>query len=622
MKANEKRTNNNIDNKNEEEDTQIIGDKLNDINLKLEPYGKGDYQLLRYLPDGSLAFEEVPNEENKNKQHLQQYAQIFCSEMEKYKIENSNDLNLKNNSEWNKGEEYRILVENELKEIMILFDMILGTLNYDKGTKYLSLNKCNYYRDPKENKQDICISVTNRIEILEKLKKICENERIQLNSINGIIAQKYYLFFINQLIKHWRILYTKYSEIDYMQIDNNFPYCTELSVEFFFLPSIFWKISTNPIFLLWPPYPSFSPFKSQYAHITFSIKNVGEPNEHNGETVKGEENENNGETVKGEENEHNGESVKGDQNGRAYLENNYIFENITKEEMNMFYLLDNKSSVSIQFEGISAHLIENNYHIQFYLRPLNVKLKEENKLKKIVNMTQNNITTIPENIIFKQAKNVHEKLTKAQWVLIDKSIFCILAEQTNNLKDKNNEILINLDNNIEENINRNIKIHCTQINHKSIDFFINNIVIPSSKKKKTKVDFSFSITYEASDVNGQCVYTKTCENSDGNNNDETMEHLDEEICEDDNIEKQQTYVEDIIDNELIQIVLNLALSKIRDLFICAWKYFSFQMPYYSSDIHPIIYQNAFPSSHSDTLLTTFFSWFITALEKYLRVYRK
>ncbi|SBS95300.1 conserved Plasmodium protein, unknown function, partial [Plasmodium ovale curtisi] len=229
MKTNEEETNNHVDNKNGEGD-KIFENKFNDINLKLEAYGEGDYRLLRYLPDGSLAFEEVPNEETKNKQHLQQYAQIFCSEMEKYKIQNSNDLNLKNNSEWNKGEEYRILVENELKEIMILFDMILGTLNYDKGTKYLSLNKCNYYRDPEENKQDICISVTNRIEILEKLKKLCENERIQLNSINGIIAQKYYLFFINQLIKHWRILYTKYSEIDYMQIDSNFPYCTEFSI--------------------------------------------------------------------------------------------------------------------------------------------------------------------------------------------------------------------------------------------------------------------------------------------------------------------------------------------------------------------------------------------------------
>ncbi|CAD2099075.1 conserved Plasmodium protein, unknown function [Plasmodium vinckei brucechwatti] len=591
MKTNDEETNNHIDNKNGEED-KIFENKFNDINLKLEAYGEGDYRLLRYLPDGTLAFEEVPNEETKNKQHLQQYAQIFCSEMEKYKIQNSNDLNLKNNSEWNKGEEYRILVENELKEIMILFDMILGTLNYDKGTKYLSLNKCNYYRDPEENKQDICISVTNRIEILEKLKKLCESERIQLNSINGIIAQKYYLFFINQLIKHWRILYTKYSEIDYMQIDSNFPYCTEFSVEFFFLPSIFWKISKNPIFLLWPPYPSFSPFKSQYAHITFSIKNLSEENPEGTEEESGE-------------------------NAHTYLKSNSIFENITDEEMNMFHLLDNKSSVSIQFEGISAHLIENNCHIQFYLHPLNVKLKGKNKLKKIVSIDQNNITTIPENIIFKQAKNVHEKLTKAQWVLIDKSIFCILAEQANNLKDKNNEILINLDN-VEQNINRNIKIHCTQINHKSIDFFINNISIPSSSKKNIKVDFSFSITYEASGNTNESTYSKTYDSD----NNKIMEYSDDEICEDENMEKQETSAEDIIDNELIQIVLNLALSKIRDLFICAWKYFSFEMPYYSSDIHPMVYQDIFPNSHSDTLFTTFFSWFIIALEKYLRIYRK
>lgn len=249
---------------------------FSNVNIKVEAYGEGDYRLLRYLPDGSCVFEEIPNEEDKNQKNLQQYAQLFYSVMDKMNQAKVIDENLKNNKEWNKAEEYRILVENDLKELMILFDMLLGTLNYDKGRKFLSFNKCQYNKDSEENKQDLYIAVTSRKELLEKLRDLCEKTKIQIDSINGIIGQKYYLCFINQLIKHWKILNKKYSEMDYMQFDNNFPYVTQLSVEFFFLPSIFWKFSSNPIFLSWPPFPSFSPFKSQYAHLTFSLNYLEE----------------------------------------------------------------------------------------------------------------------------------------------------------------------------------------------------------------------------------------------------------------------------------------------------------------------------------------------------------
>ncbi|KAI4837778.1 mediator of RNA polymerase II transcription subunit 17 [Plasmodium brasilianum] len=740
--------------------------KFANINLKVEAYGEGDYRLLRYMPDGSCVFEEAPDEKNKNKKNLQQYAQIFCSAMEKRILikssssTNSNDNNsssnncssknrnnnnssdiMKNDKEWKKGEEYRIMVEKDLEELMILFDMLLGTLNYNKGTKYLSLNKCYYYRDTDENKQDIYIAITNRKELLEKLRKLCQQTRLQINSINGIIAQKYFLFFIDQLIKHWKILNKKYAEIEYMQVDNNFPYVTQVSVEFFFLPSIFWKLSSNPIFLSWPPYPSFSPFKSQYAHITFSlsslkVKSIGGDNEHGDDRANGcitslekvreeinfkhkvsqslyqnkiflsdNQNDSKEQVIKEERTDMNGlisdisiksELTKDNHTQTAQQNCNFYYSNRKEEEMKIFDFLDNTSIISVQFEGLAAHLIEQSYCIQLDLYPLNVKLRRRTKGEKLssplnrgntnsrnndnssnVNSSSNNDggsnvnnrnnndndndnnnnsrninnnnsrninnnnsrninyvcngniarprkgnfpeKIIPENITFKQAKKVHEKLTEAQWVLIDKSIFCILAEQANNLKDNNNELLINLDYYATE-TNRKIKIHCTQINHKSIEFLINDINILSSSKKNIPVDFSFVILYSSADIftssdsnvtNEKNINTCTVHN---NRNDKDDVDSFDDVCSNKNENDEVT-----IDYELIQMLLNLSLAKVRDLFICSWKYFSFETPYYSADIHPIIYQNVFPDHRSDTLITNFFAWLITSMERYLRL---
>ncbi|CRG92972.1 conserved Plasmodium protein, unknown function [Plasmodium gallinaceum] len=771
--------------KEEKNEGNLEKNEFKNINLKMEPYGKGDYRLLRYLPDGSCVFEEIPSEENKN--NLHQYAQVFCSAMEKINQIKSKDENMKNNKEWNKGEEYRILVENELKELMVLFDMILGTLNYDKGRKYLSLNKCYYYKDSKENIQDLCISVTSRKQLLEKLRNLCKNVKLEINSINGIITQKYYLCFISQLIKYWKIMNKKYEEIDYMQLDSNFPYVTQISVEFYFLPSVFWKLSPNPIFLSWPPHPSFSPFKSQYAHITFSLSNlekdedikhyeeISKKTEENTfhykpEEIKVEHNivtninkdnlnednvklknihdetknvddliikefpnfnkknynyndtyntynndihvdkvipkgvngvpnydekekyvfsletehntiTNNSNNINDNENKlsnqnvenniknnktNNYDDTKNDENKElnksSYIEdkNNYSYYGlkIKEEEMRMFRLLDNTSIISVQFEGIAAYLIENNYFIQFDLFPLNVKLKENmksTKNKKWKHIFPKKI--IPKNLIFEQAKKVHEKLTRAQWVLIDKSIFCILAEQANNLKDKNNELVINLDN--VSDINKIIKIHCTQINHKSIEFLLDDILIPSSSNKFISVDFSFVILYEPIkiyDSNGKCNNNSNIEfNTNGNtnyfsnsNNDSIKFNVNNNEHDeksgytmftparfnelnkdnrDNNMKKKITNdldenYEITLDYELIQMFLNLALSKVRDLFICSWKYFSFEIPFYSADIHPMVYQNMFPDYRSDTLITNFFTWFIKSMNTYLRINEK
>ncbi|KYO01602.1 hypothetical protein PRSY57_0519300 [Plasmodium reichenowi] len=675
---------------------------FSNVNIKVEAYGEGDYRLLRYLPDGSCVFEEIPNEEDKNQKNLQQYAQLFYSVMDKMNQAKVIDENLKNNKEWNKAEEYRILVENDLKELMILFDMLLGTLNYDKGRKFLSFNKCQYNKDSEENKQDLYIAVTSRKELLEKLRDLCEKTKIQIDSINGIIGQKYYLCFINQLIKHWKILNKKYSEMDYMQFDNNFPYVTQLSVEFFFLPSIFWKFSSNPIFLSWPPFPSFSPFKSQYAHITFSlnyleeegdmqniIKNLSKKEEnYMSELNYDKELDNSSVKENCEHNDMVDENMKGknsflmdsvdnnfDQNScknvddlskQMYTNNNQknykiYYPNIKEDEIKIFNLLDNTSNIKVQFEGIASHFIENNYMLQLDLFPLNAKLN--NKLeysekvlqkKKIIMEKMFPQIVIPKNIIFDQAKKVHETLSKAQWVLIDKSIFSILAEQANNLKDKNNDLTINLDN--IPDVHKKIKIHCTQINHQSIEFLIHDIKIPSLSNKYIPVDFSLVISYESvdipnikddkssiyedqntplghkKDIDNQYTYNTTkmskSDNVDNTENIKSSENIKNtqipitiknNTCDDIVYEKDKAIS---IDYELIQIFLNLSLSKIRDLFICSWKYFSFELPYYSADIHPLIYQNNFSDYRSNPLITNFFSWFLSSMIKYLRVKEK
>ncbi|KOB89011.1 hypothetical protein PFDG_04060 [Plasmodium falciparum Dd2] len=73
---------------------------FSNVNIKVEAYGEGDYRLLRYLPDGSCVFEEIPNEEDKNQKNLQQYAQLFYSVMDKMNQAKVIDENLKNNKEW------------------------------------------------------------------------------------------------------------------------------------------------------------------------------------------------------------------------------------------------------------------------------------------------------------------------------------------------------------------------------------------------------------------------------------------------------------------------------------------------------------------------------------------
>lgn len=638
-------------------------EKFSDIDLKVEAYAEGDYRLLRYLPDGSCVFEQIPNEENKNMKNLQQYAQLFCSAMEKTIQIKSNDENLKNNKEWTEGEEYRVMVENDLKELMVLFDLMLGTLNYDKGTKYLTLNKCNYVRDIKANKQDICIAVTTRKELLQKLRKLCEETRKQINSINGIVAQKYFLYFINQLIQHWKVLNKKYSEIDYLQLDNNFPYATEVSVEYFFLPSYFWNFSSNPIFLSWPPYPSFSPFKSQYAHITFSLgaleKDIKEGgiihNQNTDSTIEDsllkhkptKKQDTTDEMVPPYSKEYKindptgglqNRSSSSKPNGGTLNENHTPIEeehktteqsytlyypNVKEEEIKMFRILDRMSVISVEFEGIAAHLIENNYAIQFDLCPLNLQIKNELSRQRKKNATWGGNTfpeiIIPENIFFEQAKKIHAKLTTAQWVLIDKSIFYILAEQANNLKDKNNNISLNLPSLTGK--MKKIKIHCTDINHKCLEFLISDVLIPSIGNESISVDFCFAVMYEPTEG----IHSKLAERNvnGGNKQGEGNRDVNLNFHGDDfpgcaQVNGDGHKGEVTLDYELVQLFLHLSLAKIRDLFICSWKYFSFEMPYYSADIHPLIYQNVFPDPRSDNLITSFFSWFIASMEKYLR----
>ncbi|KJP87538.1 hypothetical protein AK88_02842 [Plasmodium fragile] len=642
-------------NKNEKE-----REKFSDIDLKVEAYAEGDYRLLRYLPDGSCVFEQIPDEENKNMKNLQQYAQMFCSAMEKTIQIKSNNENLKNDKEWTQGEEYRVMVEEDLKELMVLFDLMLGTLNYDKGTKYLTLNKCNYVRDIKANKQDICIAVTTRKELLQGLRKLCEETRKQINSINGIVAQKYFLHFINQLIQYWKVLNKKYSEIDYLQLDNNFPYVTEVSVEYFFLPSCFWNFSSNPIFLSWPPYPSFSPFKSQYAHITFSLggleKDIKE-GIHN-QTIrcaiddflfKYKPTKRQGRTHQMVPPLSKKYKINDPTEGLQYRNSSYIpnggilyadhtlihdanktneqsptsyYPNVKEEEIIIFNMLDKMSVISVEFEGIAAHLIENKYAIQFDLYPLNIQLKNKLNTHTKENPAWGGNTfperIIPENIFFEQAKKIHEKLTTAQWVLIDKSIFYILAEQANNLKDRNNNLTLNLSS-MTGNRNK-IKIHCTEINHKCLEFLISDVLIPSIGNKSIPVDFCFAVMYEPTEG----VHSKVSDRSAngdvnrGANGDagDGAHGYHFPRCAQVNGGGQNGEI--ALDYELVQLFLHLSLAKIRDLFICSWKYFSFEMPYYSADMHPLIYQNVFPDPRSESLISSFFSWFIASMEKYLR----
>ncbi|EUD68323.1 hypothetical protein C922_01343 [Plasmodium inui San Antonio 1] len=637
-------------------------EKFRDIDLKVEAYGEGDYRLLRYLPDGSCVFEQIPDEENKNMKNLQQYAQLFCSAMEKRIQIKSNDNNLRNDKEWTQGEEYRVMVEDDLKELMVLFDLILGTLNYDKGTKYLTLNKCNYVRDIKANNQDICIAVTTRKELLQKLRKLCEETRKQINSINGIVAQKYFLHFINQLIQYWKVLNKKYSEIDYLQLDNNFPYVTEVSVEYFFLPSYFWNFSSNPIFLSWPPYPSFSPFKSQYANVTFSFDGLEKdiqrgihnqtggcaiddslfrhkPNKRQSTTQEmipplGEEYKINDPT-EGLQNRQdsfkpNGDiilnevhtSINGEHktNEQSYT---FYYPNVKEEEIKIFSMLDSMSVISVEFEGIAAHLIEKNYAIQFDLCPLNVQLKNELKTHTKENHSAWGANTfperiIPENIFFEQAKKMHEKLTTAQWVLIDKSIFYILAEQANNLKDRNNNLALNLPSVTGK--RKKIKIHCTDINHKCLEFLISDVMIPSIGNQSIPVDFCFAVMYESTEgVHSNLA--ERCANGDPSRDargDDVDDFHGDDLPGRAQVNTGGRNCQLALDYELVQLFLHLSLAKVRDLFICSWKYFSFEMPYYSADIHPLIYQNVFPDPRSGSLITSFFSWFIASMEKYLR----
>ncbi|VWU49325.1 conserved protein, unknown function [Hepatocystis sp. ex Piliocolobus tephrosceles] len=797
--------------KNNDDSTKAEVTSFDKTELKFEAYGEGDYRLLRYMPDGTCVFEEASSEHTKNKKDLQQYAQIIYSALEK-KIEkekqdeynkynnNNKKYNLKNNKVWGKAEEYRLLAENDLKELMILFDMLLGTLNYDKGTKYLLLQKCLYNKDTFENKQDLCIAVTNRKELLKKLQKLCAETRIHIKSINGIIAQKYYLLFIHQLFKHWKFINTKFSEIDYMQIDSNFPYSTKFELEFFFLPSFFWGMSANPIFLSWPPYPSFSPFQTKYAHITFSINNLSEEdidkllhqrltntplkkknistNSNKNSYFLPEQETEIYESIKKKQSDEIGvesftESVTMTKQNEQLAKNIEMKKNkkikkymtyypyIKQEDIEMLNLLDNTSNVSIQFEGITSYMINHNYYIQLELIPINKKVSKKAKFSNdqvckssdsssssssssSISSSSSSISSssssssdsgsrsgsgsgsgsdneknnikqkykyklpfypkciIPKNIIFKQAKKIHKKLTQAQWVLIDKSIYCILAEQVNNLKDKNNEFVINLDR--VYNKNKKIKIHCTQISHKSMEFLINDMfILPSTNdisnisdeqsscldsiysNKLTSVDFSFTILYDSvgkintttsestikkkrttstctvnTDVatnghfNDDSVSSGSNDSSDSSDSSGSNDSSDSSGSNDssdssgsndssdssgsndssdssgssnsssddkNNMNKlgKNRRNDNSIDYELIQIFLNLALSKLRDLFICSWKHYLFEMPYYSADTHPIIYENAFTNNNTNTILTTFFKWFILSMEKYLRV---
>lgn len=337
-------------------------------NITLEPYGKGDYRLLKYQNDRTCLFEETPNEINRNRSNLHQFTQVFYSAVEKMKqIENQENVHWKNATKWNKIEELRMLIESELKEFMVLFDFLLGTLNNDKGQPYMTLKNCTYPKDTEEAKQNLCIAVTSRKEMLETLKAECEKTRREINSVNGIMVHKYYLCFLHQLISHWKLMCKKYEEIDYIQADYNFPYISEVITEFYSLPAQCWNLSSTPIFLKWPPFPSFVPFKSQYAQITFSLKNLELPTD---EEEK-EEEENKEQSV-------NQQTNQDKENESTKLYNNYA----KKKEEKVFQLLDNTGVIFMKFEGTCAHLIEKRYSMHLHLSPLNMKTKKKEEKKK------------------------------------------------------------------------------------------------------------------------------------------------------------------------------------------------------------------------------------------------
>lgn len=562
-------------------------------NITLEPYGKGDYRLLKYQNDRTCLFEETPNEINRNRSNLHQFTQVFYSAIEKMKqIENQENVHWKNAAKWNKIEELRILIESELKEFMVLFDFLLGTLNNDKGQPYMMLKNCAYPKDTEEAKQNLCIAVTSRKEMLEKLKTECEKTRKEINSVNGIMVHKYYLCFLHQLISNWKLMCKKYEEIDYIQADYNFPYISEVITEFYSLPAQCWNLSSTPIFLKWPPFPSFVPFKSQYAQITFSLKNLELP------TVEEEEEENKEE-----------ESVNQQINQDKHKENgnnefNKLYNNYAnKKEEKVFQLLDNTGVIFMKFEGTCAHLIEKRYSMHLQLSPLNRKTKrkeKKNEGERKINFPE---VEIPENITFEQAKKVHKTLTLAQWILIDKSIFCIIAEQIHTMKDKNNEITIILKNKKDKE-KKKVTILCSKIEHDAIDFVIYNLSIPTKNKKSYQtVDFSFSFLYDSEQ--DQIKYTQERQEKDN-------------VMINKKGEKEESE-EESIDEELIELFLNLALAKIRDLFICSWKYFSFEVPYSSADIHHNIYNSLFPDIRAEPLILNFFKWFIVSIQNFLRI---
>ncbi|KAF8820521.1 mediator complex subunit MED17 [Cardiosporidium cionae] len=628
--------------------------------LPLIPYGSGHFRLLRFLESGHPVWEAAPFDSNVLPEELsedslptpppdlRQFAEAFSLAVDTAQRlrslitpsslqEGSDGQNTYNPSSWIEAIAHRDSARRWLASLLVMIDLLLGTLSQPSKSPFLTLTPARHeiesipVRASKNGQPDsawsnstntatashsmqsilvkhkeLCIGIAGRCRILTPLINICMDMQTQLH--HSMLLHKDFLTILSQLRPHWKLLRRRYAATDFTQNAGNYPYLAEIVVKFFSLPAIGWEIVDN-VFLTWPPYPTCSPFIGQYAHLRFGTSNAS---------------------------------------CLADYCNDISTLQIERPIMQATH-------VTINFEGLPAHFIENKYQLVISIHPIDLKIISSSQEHSIYGKTNSQAApVIPETIIHSIAKRVHLQLKAAQLSLIDRATFCVLSSHAQRLSSSAGEMDLEsgdicdasatLDHSFKASNNKDAmksdgfaasfpaeSVCCIQSDCSELSFLVKGIKPIECKSKDLEIPTATTPVVNPSaqmsfpiDIVVRIAFIPSKSNSphhislDTPSLAEKSNVISSENCEQtnliSNIKHQTNFprseVHGVVSNHVLAALEDLALFKLRDMFLDAWKFRSVDLPRQCFDLHPAVFNSSVPQNPGGTILQRFLRWIV------------
>ncbi|EPT24828.1 mediator complex subunit MED17 [Toxoplasma gondii ME49] len=191
---------------------------------------------------------------------------------------------VKNKGVWEEAVQKRDEASKWLSGAGMLFDLLLGTANAAPSQRFLRLVEAKDEVDEEEMWQKLLIGLQGRREMSVELEKEIANARHQmLRTPAGLPGQRTWVQLLRRLQRlRWVLVKKRYQDVEFSQSDASYPYVSEVYIHLLQIPTRCWGAGTAAPVGCSLPLPPPRVFGDHFVLLKATLKDPTEPREEGG----------------------------------------------------------------------------------------------------------------------------------------------------------------------------------------------------------------------------------------------------------------------------------------------------------------------------------------------------